>query len=87
LLAQIVVNVNRPIFPPVVLVQRRKAHSQCLAIQPARVPRGCRFAIFQLRVCLVSHFTKQIFGFGSSFCKMKLNTMQNFWQKCIHSPF
>jgi hypothetical protein len=54
LLAQIVVNVNRPIFPPAMLVQRRKAHSQCLAIQPARVPRGCRFAISQLTVAALN---------------------------------
>jgi hypothetical protein len=26
-------------------------------------------------------------GFSSSFCKMKLNTMQNFWQKYIPSLF
>jgi hypothetical protein len=26
-------------------------------------------------------------GFGPSFYKMELNTMQNFWQKGINSPF
>jgi hypothetical protein len=40
-----------------------------------------------LRVCLVPHFTQKILGFGLSFCRMELNTMQNFWQKGIHSPF
>jgi hypothetical protein len=38
-------------------------------------------------VCLVPHFPQKILGFGPPFCKMKLNTMQNFWQKGIHSPF
>jgi hypothetical protein len=37
--------------------------------------------------CLVPHFTHKILGFGSSFYKMNLNIMQNFWQKGIHSPF
>jgi hypothetical protein len=27
------------------------------------------------------HFTQKKLGFGLSFCRMKLNTMQNFWQK------
>jgi hypothetical protein len=40
-----------------------------------------------LRVCLVSYFTKKNLGFGPSFYRMKLNTMQIFWQKSIHSPF
>jgi hypothetical protein len=31
------------------------------------------------RVCLIPHFTQKILGFGSSFCKIELNTMQNFW--------
>jgi hypothetical protein len=38
-------------------------------------------------MCLVSHFTQNFLGFGPSFCKMELNTMQNFWQKGIYSPF
>jgi hypothetical protein len=38
-------------------------------------------------VCLVPHFTQKILGFGLSFCRIELNTMQNFWQKGIHSPF
>jgi hypothetical protein len=41
----------------------------------------------QLRVCLVPHFTQKILGFGPSFCKMKLNITQIFWQKDIYSPF
>jgi hypothetical protein len=32
-------------------------------------------------------FHLKILGFGPSFCRIKLNTMQNFWQKGIHSPF
>jgi hypothetical protein len=32
-------------------------------------------------VCLVPHFTQKILGFGLSFCRVELNTMQNFWQK------
>jgi hypothetical protein len=35
----------------------------------------------RLRVCLVSYFTQKILGFGPSFCRMELNTMQIFWQK------
>jgi hypothetical protein len=35
----------------------------------------------ELRVCLVPYFTQKILGFGSSFCRMELNAMQNFWQK------
>jgi hypothetical protein len=38
-------------------------------------------------VCLVPHFTQKILGVGPSFCRIELNTMQNFWQKGIHSPF
>jgi hypothetical protein len=45
------------------------------------------FLSMQFWVCLVPHFTQKILGFGPSFCKIKLNTMQNFWQKGIHSPF
>jgi hypothetical protein len=30
---------------------------------------------------------KKVLGFSSLFCGMKLNTMQNFWQKDIHSLF
>jgi len=33
------------------------------------------------------HFIQKILGFGLSFCKMKLNIMQNFWQKGIYSLF
>jgi hypothetical protein len=40
-----------------------------------------------LRVCLVLHFTQKILGFGPSFCRMKLNTMQKIWQKGIHFLF
>jgi hypothetical protein len=40
-----------------------------------------------VRVCLVSRFTQKNLGFDPSFCRMKLNTIQNFWQKVIHSPF
>jgi hypothetical protein len=40
-----------------------------------------------LRVCLVLHFTQKILGFGLLFYRMELNTMQNFWQKDMHSPF
>jgi hypothetical protein len=32
-------------------------------------------------VYLVSHFTQKILGFGTSFYRMELNTMQNFWPK------
>jgi hypothetical protein len=32
-------------------------------------------------VCLVTHFTQKILGFGPSFCKMELNIMQNFLAK------
>jgi hypothetical protein len=38
-------------------------------------------------VCLVRHFTQKILDIGPSFCKIELNTMQNFWQKGIYSPF
>jgi hypothetical protein len=38
-------------------------------------------------VCLVPHFIQKNLGFAPSFYRMELNTMQNFWQKCIHSPF
>jgi hypothetical protein len=38
-------------------------------------------------VYLVSHFTQKILGFDPSFCRIKLNTMQNFWQKGIPSSF
>jgi hypothetical protein len=38
-------------------------------------------------VCLVPHFPQKILGFGPPFCKMELNTMQNFWQKGMYSPF
>jgi hypothetical protein len=38
-------------------------------------------------VCLDPYFTQKILGFGPSFYRMELNTMQNFWQKGIHSPF
>jgi hypothetical protein len=41
----------------------------------------------RLRVCLVPRFTQKILDFGPSFCRMEINTMQNFWQKGIHSPF
>jgi len=37
--------------------------------------------------CLVSLFPKKFLAFGPSFCKMELNTMQNFWQKGGYSPF
>jgi hypothetical protein len=37
--------------------------------------------------CLVPIFFQKILDFGSSFCKMGLNTMQNFWQKRSYSPF
>jgi len=40
-----------------------------------------------LRGCLVPLFSQKILGFGPSFCKMKLNTMQNFWQKGDYSSF
>jgi hypothetical protein len=40
-----------------------------------------------LMVYLVPHFTKKIWVLVYHFCKMKLNTMQKFWQKGIHSPF
>jgi len=32
-------------------------------------------------------FLKFFLGIGTLFCKMKLNTMQNFWQKGSYSPF
>jgi hypothetical protein len=32
-------------------------------------------------MCLVPHFTQKILGFGPSFYKMKLNTMQKFLAK------
>jgi hypothetical protein len=35
----------------------------------------------KLWVCLTSHFTQKNLGFDPSFCKIELNTMQNFWQK------
>jgi hypothetical protein len=38
-------------------------------------------------VCLIPHFTQKNLGSGPSFYKMELNTMQNFWQKDIYSPF
>jgi hypothetical protein len=34
-------------------------------------------------VCLVSHFTQKILGFGPSFCRMELNTMQKFFGKKV----
>jgi hypothetical protein len=51
-----------------------------------------------LAFCILSfqsswHFTfciswpKNFLGFGPLFCRMKLNTVQKFWQKGIHSPF
>jgi hypothetical protein len=33
-------------------------------------------------VCLVPRFKKKL-GFNLSFCKMKLNTIQNFWQRYL----
>jgi hypothetical protein len=62
---------------------------------PSMLPRrGATWTLFRsaiyiylYMVCLVPHFTQKILGFGPSFCKMKLNTMQKFWQKGIHSPF
>jgi hypothetical protein len=30
---------------------------------------------------LVPHFIQKFLGFGPLFCKMELNTMQNFWKK------
>jgi hypothetical protein len=44
-------------------------------------------ALMRLRVCLVSNFTNFFLSFGPLFYRMELNTMQNFWQKRIHSPF
>jgi uncharacterized Fe-S cluster-containing radical SAM superfamily protein len=38
-------------------------------------------------VCLVPHFIQKILGFSPSFYRMKLNTMQKFWQKGIHFSF
>jgi hypothetical protein len=32
-------------------------------------------------------FHQKNMSFGLSFCRMKLNAMQNFWQKGIHSLF
>jgi hypothetical protein len=37
--------------------------------------------------CLVPLFSQKILGFGLPFCKIKLNTMQIFWQKEGYSPF
>jgi hypothetical protein len=34
-----------------------------------------------------SFHSKKILDFGSSFCRIELNIMQNFWQNGIHSPF
>ena len=39
------------------------------------------------RGCLVPIFSQKILGFSSSFYKMKLNIMQNFWQKGSYSLF
>jgi hypothetical protein len=50
-----------------VLVQSK--HSSCTQFK------------FKLRVCLVLHFTQKILGFGSSFCKIELNTIQIFSAK------
>jgi hypothetical protein len=43
--------------------------------------------MIKLRVCLVPHFTQKILGFGPSYCRMELNTMQKIWQKGIYSSF
>jgi len=40
-----------------------------------------------LKGCLVPFLFQKILGFGSSFCIMKLNTMQIFWQKGGYSSF
>jgi hypothetical protein len=48
----------------------------------------CVFKVkITFKVCLVPHFTQKNLSFGLSFCKMELNTMQNFWQKGIYSLF
>jgi hypothetical protein len=36
---------------------------------------------WRIRVCLVPHFTQNFLGFGPSFCKIELNTIQNFLVK------
>jgi len=37
----------------------------------------------RLRGCLVPLLFQKNLNFGSSFCKMQLNTMQKFWQKMV----
>jgi hypothetical protein len=40
-----------------------------------------KWAKAKLMVCLISHFTQKILGFGLSYCRMELNTVQIFGKK------
>jgi hypothetical protein len=41
----------------------------------------------QIRVRLVPRFTQKNLSFDLLFYRIELNTMQNYWQKGIHSLF
>ena len=61
-------------------------HSKCLYNIQLFIQFSFSFhTIF--RGCLVPLLFQKKLGFGSSFCKMKLNTMQIFWQKSSYFPF
>jgi hypothetical protein len=53
----------------------------------SKIENGYFFAKNFTRCLGCVYFTKKILGFGPLFYKMKLNTMQIFWQKGIHSSF